>query len=167
MHQEAMTFLKNCAAVLQRPSRVCELGSRDVNGSPREVFQDFRNLYVGVDLRPGPGVDVVADASDWNLGASILFDLVVCTECLEHAPNAALICDNAFRLLRSGGVFLVTAAGVKRAPHSVNGDELPEGEFYRNVSEADLSIWLKDFAVVLIQERDGIDIYALAVKGEA
>jgi SAM-dependent methyltransferase len=164
MHIEAMDWLRRVKSLIGPRSRVCDLGSRNVNGGARDVFGDAA-FYVGVDVRPGDGVDVVADAADWHLGPRLLFDLVVCTEVLEHAGNAAAICANAYRLLRSGGVFLVTAAGVKRAPHSVDGHKLPDGEHYAGVSEADLRAWLTGFAVVLIQDRDGQDIYALAMKG--
>ena len=165
MHHQVMDWLRRVKPLVGQRARVCDLGSRNVNGSPRDLFEPEAALYVGVDVRPGDGVDVVADAADWHLGPRLLFDLVISTEVLEHAANAATICANAYRLLRSGGVFLVTAAGVRRAPHSVDGLKLPDGEHYAGVSEADLRAWLTGFAVVLIQDRDGLDIYGLAVKG--
>jgi len=164
MHAEAMDWLKRVQPLVGKRERVCDLGSYNVNGSAREVFELDAELYVGVDIRPGPGVDEVADAAWWR-GRDELFDLLISTECLEHTPYAAAICHNAYRLLKPGGVFLMTAAGIKRAPHSVNGNELPKEEFYRNVSEEDLREWLKPFAVALIQDRAGEDIYSLAVKG--
>jgi SAM-dependent methyltransferase len=166
MHIEAMDFLRRMAALLPRPRLVCELGSRDVNGTPRPLFADAL-LYVGVDRRPGPGVDVVAEADDWSPEPWLPFDLVVCAEVLEHAPHAGNICQMAHYLLRPGGLFLVTAAGPARDPHSVDGEEeVPEGEFYRNVSEGMLREWLAPFALVLTMPgRDGQDVYALAVKG--
>lgn len=165
MHIEAMDWLRRVKSLVGPRPRVCDLGSRNVNGGARDVFGPDAAFYVGVDVRAGEGVDVVADAANWHLGPRLLFDLVVSTEVLEHAGNAAAICANAYRLLRSGGVFLVTAAGVRRAPHSVDGTALPEGEHYAGVSETDLRAWLTGFAVVLIQDRDGQDICALAVKG--
>lgn len=160
MHIEAMAWLTAVRPLLGSRAFVCELGSRNVNGSPRWLFSDSR--YFGVDVRPGPGVDLVVDAADWFPGA--LFDAVVCTEALEHTPRTADVCANAYRLLRPGGVFLATMAGTEREPHSVDGDPLPEGEHYRNVSEAELREWLKNFPVVLVQNRDDVDLYCLAVK---
>lgn len=166
MHAEAMDFLHRVKPMLGRRDRVADFGALNVNGSAREVFgKATAEEYIGVDVRPGEGVDVVADAAWWH-GADFLFDLIVSTECLEHTPYAAAICYNAYRLLRPGGVFLVTAAGPKRQPHSVDGGALPEGEWYRNVSEGELCEWLRPFAVKLIQNRDDVDLYALAVKGE-
>jgi SAM-dependent methyltransferase len=160
MHAEAFDWLKAVRPLLGPRLLVCELGSRDVNGSPRSLFPDSR--YVGVDERPGPGVDVAADAADWFPGA--LFDAVVCTEALEHTPLAAEVCANAYCLLRHGGVFLATMAGPGRGAHSVDGLELPEGEFYQNVTEAELRRWLTPFPVVLIQNRADLDLYCLALK---
>jgi len=63
------------------PARVLDIGSRNVNGSPRRVFGDAAE-YVGVDREPGPGVDLVTDVHDLHLGET--FDLVLCCEMLEH-----------------------------------------------------------------------------------
>lgn len=167
MHQQAFDWLRRVKPLVGARPWVCELGSYNVNGSVRELWQREATLYIGVDVRPGPGVDVVADAGQWSLGEKLLFDLVLSTECLEHAPYPGAVCDNAFRLLKPGGVFLLTAAGRQRGVHSVDGHaDLAEGEHYGNIHEADLRHWLRDFAVVLIQDRDGIDIYALAIKGD-
>ena len=167
MHAEAMSWLQTIRrALLGRRDVVCELGSRDVNGSPRELFTDAV-VYVGVDMVEGPGVDVVADAAGWTPDPWLRFDLVVCTEVLEHAFGAPDICANAHRLLRPGGVFVITAAGPKREPHSgIDGGPLREKEFYGNVRVEELRGWLGLFAAVLIdQSGDGRDVYALAIKG--
>jgi hypothetical protein len=63
---------------------------------------------VALDVLPGAGVDIVADAGDWDPG--LQFDVVLCTEVLEHAPNAEQVVANAYRLLAPGGVFIMTCA---------------------------------------------------------
>lgn len=164
MHDEALTWLKQIAALVGQHSRVCELGSRDVNGNCRDLFGGF-GASVGVDLLPGPGVDVVADAADWQPAErGPRFGVVIATEVFEHSPRAAEICANAHRLLRPGGVFVVTAAGVGRSPHSVDGGPLRDGEYYRGVSPEMLWGWLDLFPVRLVQPRSRADVYGLAVK---
>jgi SAM-dependent methyltransferase len=167
MHAEAMDWLRKVWVLLPpaRPLRlICELGARDLNGSPRDLLvagQEVR--YVGVDLRDGKGVDVVADGADWNPGE--LFDLCIAAEMLEHTPRGEDVCASAYRLLVPGGIFLITAATGSREAHSgIDGGPLRDDEYYANVSETDLRNWLAAFAVVLTQVRADADLYALALK---
>ena len=164
MHVEAMDWLRLTTGLLRRPELVLELGSRDVNGSPRSLYPGLAG-YVGVDRRDGPGVDVVADAATWRPPPWLRFNLCFSTEALEHAEQADLICQTAYESLHPGGVFLVTCAGVRREPHSMDGGPLWEGEFYRNVDPPMLRLWLEPFRVRMVQcGRGGQDLYAMAIK---
>jgi SAM-dependent methyltransferase len=84
-----------------------EVGSYDVNGSARPFFH---GRYIGLDMRNGPGVDVlgVADALPFKAGT---FEVVVCTEVLEHDRRPWRTMVQAARVLRSGGLFLCSARG--------------------------------------------------------
>jgi SAM-dependent methyltransferase len=168
MHREAMAFLKTARAILPPPSLVCELGGRDVNGTARVLYPDA-SLYLGVDLLPGPGVDVVADAREWRPPPWLRFDLVLCTEVLEHSPQPHRVCDTAWEILRPGGAFVVTCAGPARKPHSgIDGGEVREKEWYENVRALDLENWLHRFPAALVTlSHDATDLYAIAVRGEA
>lgn len=84
-----------------------EVGSLDVNGSVRGLF---RGPYVGLDLRAGPGVDVVGSSHALPL-ADAAVDVVVCTEVLEHDPAFWLTLGEIRRVLRSGGHLLLTTRG--------------------------------------------------------
>jgi hypothetical protein len=152
------------AATGRKPGLVVEIGGKDINGSVRPLFGE---PYVAVDVRPGPGVDVVADGATYRPELSAA--MVVCCEVLEHTPDGAAICANACAMLEPGGVFFLTAAGEGRAPHSaVDGGPLPEGEFYANVTRPMLEAWLAPFAAGTIAENQTTgDIYAIAVKGDA
>lgn len=109
-------------------SSVCEVGSRDVNGSVRELI--CCDEYVGCDLSPGPGVDVVCDARSM-IG---LYDLVVCCEALEHDADPRSLISALGRLCKPGGRVVCTAAGTGRVPHSaVDGGPLRDGEHYGNL----------------------------------
>lgn len=171
MHVEAFEFL--CRALdlstillhLSRHAwRVVEIGARDVNGSPRGLIQPCRS-YLGIDVRPGRGVDRVANAADPTLLAAGCCDLVVCSEVLEHTTAGEAICRNAHRWLRAGGVYLVTCAGLARPPHGCDGGALTGVEYYGGVSEEQLRVWLEPFPVALTWDRWGQDTYGLAVKG--
>jgi SAM-dependent methyltransferase len=147
------------------PHAVVDLGGRNINGSPRALIAPPCH-YVSVDLVPGPGVDVVADAAAWWPPDGARFDLALCCEVLEHTPRAAAILAHAYDLLRPGGTLIVTAAGEGRAPHSAAiGGSLAPYEFYRNVTRGDLSAWLASYdAVQMVENQAAGDIYAVARK---
>lgn len=165
MHTHARDFIASVARE-RRAGLVVEIGGLNINGSIRSLFDE---PYLSVDCVPGPGVDVVANGATFVPDHSAA--CVVCCEVLEHTTEAEAICRNAHWILMDGGVFLVTAAGVSRAPHSaVDGRAVREGEFYRNVSREALTGWLDQFASVQIETGRGVyglednDIYARAVK---
>ena len=90
--------------------RVLEVGSLDVNGSVRgDIMALGPAEYVGIDIRPGPGVDVLCDAGDlvaqFGEGA---FDVVVSTELLEHARDWRRVISNIKRVTAPGGVMIVS-----------------------------------------------------------
>lgn len=143
MHMAALVFVDEHAP--PGPGfdlRVLEFGSRDINGSVRQVFPRAAR-YVGVDVAEGPGADIVADAATVHVPGE--WDVVVCCEVFEHADDTACagMVANAYRHLTAGGVFIATMAGLGRAEHSaVDGGPLQPGEFYRNVDRPTLSGWL-------------------------
>ena len=167
MHQEAFRFIAVQLASLPPRKSVIEIGSRDINGSVRPLFASAES-FTGIDIAPGRGVDIVADAATFEPDEPV--DTVVCCEVLEHTENAAKIIANAAKMLQPGGVFLMTAATDPRKPHSaVDGAALREGEHYENISEKQLTTWLKKSFQdidITVDERHG-DIYAAATKASA
>lgn len=141
MHSAALAYIN--AVMPAAVDSVLEFGSRNINGSVRDLVPTI-SRYVGVDLAAGPGADIVADAATVEVPGD-LFEVVVCAEVFEHAPDDACLamCRNARRHLVDGGTFIATMAGPGRAPHSaVDGGGLQPGEFYRNVTKETLGKWL-------------------------
>ena len=60
--------------------RVLDIGSLDVNGNNRYLFDDCE--YIGLDVVPGPNVDAVSIAHMYKPSAP--FDVVLSTNALEH-----------------------------------------------------------------------------------
>lgn len=91
-----------------------EIGSRDYGSTEdlRSLFKD-RGEYLGVDLEPGKGVDVVADLTrpfeevDTVL-AGRRFGTVFCLSVLEHCWRPFALAENTTRLLRPGGSVCVS-----------------------------------------------------------
>ena len=135
MHNAAYKFVRKHRD--RHAGAVVEIGSRDINGSVRDLFAT--DEYVGLDLYDGPGVDWVGDACDFSPGRSV--DAVVCCEVLEHAAEWEEIVITAADWLKPGGELLITCAGPGRKPHSaIDGKHrLHEGEHYANVSADELA----------------------------
>lgn len=88
---------------------VLEVGSRDVNGSTREILAAFSESYVGVDIFDGPGVDKLVDVNDlMNSFGHESFDVVTSTEMLEHCANWQDAIYQMAGVLRPGGLLLIT-----------------------------------------------------------
>lgn len=133
MHAEAREFVRRFAESVPPGLRVLEVGSRDVNGGVRDLFPTV-SRYVGSDIAPGPGVDVVAagQALPFPDGS---FDIVLCCEVFEHARDWEDIMFEIARVLAPQGVFCLTTAHTGRGAHSgIDGGPLREGEYYANIS---------------------------------
>ncbi len=114
-----------------------EIGSYDINGSVRPLFEGSE--YIGLDPQEGPGVDWVGDALDYEPEGKV--DCVVCCETLEHAEDWEGLVKKGMSWLDEDGVFLITAAGPGRKPHSaVDGSyNVRDFENYQNISTGDLA----------------------------
>jgi methyltransferase family protein len=126
---------------------VLELGSFDVNGSVRPLFADRAKFpsYLGIDARPGPGVDLVMDAS--KLVLNDRFNIVVTTEMLEHAVFW-LVLSEAWRVLIPGGWIIITTRGIGYPRHDYPSD------YYRFTKEGlDKALELSGFRVIESEEH--------------
>jgi len=69
----------------QEPLVILDLGSQDINGSYRPLFDRPPWKYIGVDLAPGNNVDVVlAEPYDWHEFSPESADVIVAGQTFEH-----------------------------------------------------------------------------------
>lgn len=104
---------------LDASTLVLEVGSFDENGSVQELLAPA--TVVGIDMRNGPRVDVLA------LGAALpfadaKFDLVVSTEVLEHDRTFWMTLQEIGRVSRPGADIFLTARGNGFMPHAFPND---------------------------------------------
>lgn len=137
-------------------THVVEMGSLDINGSVRQIFDGAH--YVGVDLGPGPGVDVVAAGHlfDEPTGS---YDCAISANCFEHNPYWLETFTNMLRLVREDGLVMFTCASTgfrehgtsRSAPESSPLTVAKGWQYYRNLrerdftSKLDLRRWLSDW----------------------
>jgi hypothetical protein len=166
MHAAAFDWFSSELSVLPARRRVLEIGSRNINGSLRDLFLlPPRPAYFGCDLVPGRGVDAVMAGQ--IVEPPWVPDTIFCAEVLEHCPDeeAAAICQRGLVLLEPGGVMLLSMACAPRAPHSaVDGAELRPGEFYRNVTTDLLRGWLRGSGRVVWRQHERGDLYVRVHK---
>jgi SAM-dependent methyltransferase len=104
--------------------RVLEIGSRDVNGSLRQIIEKFKPAsYVGIDIENGPGVDEICSVFNvFERFGKESFDLVVSTEMLEHIRDWRAAVSQFKRVLRAGGALLITTRSKGFPYHEYPGD---------------------------------------------
>lgn len=162
MHEAVTRFVAWHAS--REPVSVLDIGGRDVNGTNRDTFP-WVTEWFSVDLREGPAVDLVADAAELNLGRT--FDVVICTEVLEHAERWRDIVARAAEHLSTPGQLIITCAAPGRRVHSgiTGSNDLEDGEYYANVSADELRAELEAAGLeVEVCWEEGDDTQAAAWK---
>lgn len=155
-------------------ARVLEIGSLSINGSVRSYFEGGN--YIGVDVAPGPGVD---EACQGQLVGhpTAAFDVVISCECLEHNPFWVETVSNMFRMVKPGGLVIISCATTGRAEHgttrtsTTSSSPLSVGigwEYYRNISVSEfartfnLDGWCASYA--LLPNWHHSDLYFVGLR---
>jgi SAM-dependent methyltransferase len=154
--------------------RVLEIGSLDINGSIRQLFTSC--VYTGIDVAPGPGVDIVCQGQDYD-GPDDSFDTVISCEVMEHNPHWADTVRGMTRVCKPGGLVIVTCATLGRDEHGTTRSS-PESSpltvelgwnYYRNLTENDFR---REGATdgldcIFATNWGSYDLYMIAIKGPA
>jgi hypothetical protein len=159
MHPEALDFCRQHAT--SGWGQGLEIGGRDLNGNARDLWPNVE--WWVLDVLAGPGIDIVADARTWTPDRS--YDVVLCTEVLEHVEDWHLIISTAAKALTAGGHLVLTCAGLGRPPHSgLEATEIQPGEYYRNIGSIELRGALEGAGLTVeICRQSGYDTQAVAV----
>ncbi len=136
MNQTVLDFIRRrLPADTVKGRRVLEVGSYDVNGSPRSVVGPLGpSGYVGVDIQAGPGVDMTCDATALEAAfGRDSFDLVISTEMVEHLEDWRGAVRQMKAVLKPGGRLLITtrSPGFPYHPHPVDCWRFTKEDFAR------------------------------------
>lgn len=104
-------IIKVIAGVISPPKKVLEIGSwlepnQAEYANLRPYFPDSQ--YIGIDMRPGLGVDQVINADKLPF-ADGTFDLVLCLETLEHADKPWLVAGEIERVVKKSGLAIISS----------------------------------------------------------
>lgn len=88
------------------PPRILDIGARDINGTLRACAPQPCE-YVGIDLQPGPGVDLVLQDAYSYPFPSASFDLIVSTSTFEHDQFFWLSFLECCRVLKDTGAMYI------------------------------------------------------------
>jgi SAM-dependent methyltransferase len=169
MHKQAASFCEDIARRAPKyfkDQRVLEVGSLNINGSVRDLFEGGE--YMGIDLGPGPGVDRVAHVLELE-GISAHFDVVVSTEALEHDKSWGASLDRMASLVKPDGLLLITCAAPGRPEHGTAATDAESSpstlDWYHNISFADFwsVIRPQDWKDFIFRIRED-DLYFAGVK---
>jgi 2-polyprenyl-3-methyl-5-hydroxy-6-metoxy-1,4-benzoquinol methylase len=145
-HKEQQDFcmgVKSLHANLFKDVNVLDIGSLDINGNNRYLFENY--TYTGVDLALGNNVDVVSKGHEFK--SDVLYDVVISTECFEHDKMWRETVLNCIKLVKPGGLLLFTCATTGRPEHGTQRSQTNwaspfttkewNEEYYQNLTEED------------------------------
>lgn len=171
MHTEVMDFVKEVKSKYPHfftGTRVLEVGSQIINGTVRTLFKDPVE-YVGLDLAPGHGVDIVRHASAYERKGH--FDVVISTEALEHDRNWRKTLWSMYKNLHPGGLMVVTCASINRKEHGTTKNDPGSSphtlDYYGNISANEFSrnLPMDLFDSHLLEERrEHMDLMFYGIK---
>ena len=93
---------------LSSPQIVVEIGSYDVNGSLRTCALATM-IYLGLDMSPGPSVDIVVDPTEPLPLRNDFADIVLSSSQMEHDPFFWNTFAEMARITKPGGVIYTSA----------------------------------------------------------
>lgn len=120
---------------------ILEVGSYDVNGSYRSLFQNPNWTTCGLDIAAGPNVDVVSK-SLYEFGLDKQFDVVVTGNCLEHVEAPWKLIQEIHNVTKKGGlVCIITPLTLPEHRYPLDCWRiLPDGYRYMLEKECDFTI---------------------------
>ena len=186
-HKEQIEYVysvKNLFTEYFNNKTVLGIGTFNVCGTEDMFFDECD--YSGLDIGPGPGVDIVCPAQDFD-APDETYDVIISCECFEHNPYYIETIQNAVRMLKKNGLFLFTCATTGRPVHGTKtSDEIDklkhenwvtmpnvfrddwDNEYYKNLTENDIresidvDITFKNYEFSV--NTDHCDLYFWGIK---
>lgn len=94
-------------AVARRPGRFLEIGSRARSGNSYRHWFSSEIDYVGMDVAPGPNVDIVGDAHALSTITNETFDYIFSIAVFEHLLMPWKVALEMNKVMKTGGLALI------------------------------------------------------------
>ena len=89
---------------------ILDVGSYNVNGSYKELFEEERFSYIGLDMEQGPNVDIVpASTYEWKEIEDDTYDVVISGQAFEHIEFFWLTMTEIARVTKKNGLICIIA----------------------------------------------------------
>lgn len=96
-------YLLDASLNVSKKISVLDVGSQDVNGSYRLLFDDARFEYTGLDMAKGKNVDIVPKSIyHWTEIENDSYDVVISGQCLEHVEFPWVTVSEMSRIVHGG-----------------------------------------------------------------
>jgi SAM-dependent methyltransferase len=179
MHVQARDFTVFVKKILGNyfiNKRVLDVGSGDINGNNRFLFENCE--YDGNDVIQTNNVTIVSKTKDLPFTDNT-FDTIISTECFEHDPEYKESFIKIYNMLKPDGMFCFTCASTGRREHGTKRTtprdsygtigNLPDmSNYYKNLTETDLNDVLSLNALFSVWDtyynNESKDLYFVGIK---
>ena len=141
-------FVKNILANYFINKRVLDVGSGDINGNNRFLFENCE--YDGNDVIQANNVTIVSKTKDL-LFLDNTFDTIISTECFEHDPEYKESLKKIYKMLKPDGLFCFTCASTGRAEHGTRRTS-PNDSYGTIGNLEDMNDYYKNLTIIDINE---------------
>jgi len=171
MHTQQVEFINkllNNYPEYKTNQTILDCGSLDINGNNRKFFESYKS-YTGLDVGPGNNVDIISRVHEYKTKKK--YSVVISGEMLEHDQYWRESLSAMIKLLKKGGILIITCATEGRPEHGTNRttpyDAPYIGDYYKNLTEEDFRSVIdtelfSDFAFDV--NTDNCDLYFYGIK---
>ncbi len=174
MHPESKQFMDSLKNVFPEKFGAgvvaLDVGSQDINGNNRYLFDGAH--YLGLDIGPGPNVDIVDHVADFSQKVlTPIYDTVISTNAFEHDSRFGESLQCIIKgLVRPGGLFAFVCAA-EGTPEHGTAAHYPQysphtNDYYKNQSIHDVmeAIDLDEYFRIYHLGYHGIDLRFWGIK---
>lgn len=124
--------------------RVLDIGSLDINGTNKDLFENCE--YIGLDVIDGKNVDIISIAHEYK--TEELFDVILSTNSLEHDMYFRLTLKKMVDLLKPLGIMFFSVAHkfkehgtLEKNPEDSGTAQMSEewANYYKNLNIKDIT----------------------------